>query len=112
METVPVVELTPEFIIAVAAALISIVVSYFPKLNVWFASKPEAVKQGIMAGAMVIVTAVVFGLGCLQWIGINNFACDQVTAVRVAWSLFYAVTINQGIHRLSPKTKEVRAVVP
>lgn len=104
------ISLTPELIVAVAGAIISLLASYVPKFNVWFAALETEVKQLVMLGLMVIVTAVVFAGGCLDFLPVENFSCDKNTAVQFIYLLIIAIVSNQSVHRISPKTESVRSI--
>ena len=111
METLPTVQVTPDFIAAVAGMIISLICSYFPVISTRFAEFDEGQKQLIMIGFMLIVTIGLFLLGCAGLILIPAFACTQQTAVSFFWLFFYAVVANQTTHRISPKTTAVKAVL-
>lgn len=111
METLPTVQVTPEFIAAVAGIVISLICSYFPVVSLRFAELDEGQKQLIMIGFMLMVTIVLFLLGCSGLILIPAFVCNQQTAISFFWLFFYAVVANQTTHRISPKTTAVKAVL-
>lgn len=105
---VPTVEVTPDLIAAVAGIVLTLIFSYFPKLNTWFAALEKGTKQAIMAGVLILVTGVLFGLGCASLITIPDFTCDRATLVQYLWMLIWAIVANQGVYKLLPQTRAVR----
>lgn len=105
---IPSVSFTPEFLGLVVGALFSILFSYVPKLNVWFAALSTEAKQLSMLGLMLLSTAAIFGLGCGNIIPINDFVCNQSTAVYFIYVFILSVLSNQGTYKITPQTLAVR----
>lgn len=101
-------EFSPELIVIIAGGFLSIVFTYSPKLNTWFAGKSEDFKKLSMLVLMVLTTVVVFVLGCLKVVTMHNFICAQQTAVDFIYYLILAVMSNQGVFKLSPKPIAVK----
>ena len=105
---IPSVSFTPEFLAMIAGGLLSLLFSYVPKLNTWYAAKTEEVKKLTMLCLMLITTIVIFALGCGEIIPINNFVCDQPSAVYFIYVFILAIVANQGIYKITPQTIAVK----
>ena len=49
---------------AIAGLILSLAFSYIPGLNTWFGALVAQQKQLIMGGLLIVIAAVIFGLGC------------------------------------------------
>ena len=54
-----------EMLSTITGIVISVVFRYLPKLKDWYYSMDTAGKQLFMAGVLVIVSGVMFGLSCI-----------------------------------------------
>ena len=104
----PNITISPELIVIIAGGLLSIIFTYSPKLNTWFASKSEDFKKLTMLVLMVLTTIVVFILGCASILPLNNFVCDQQTAITFVYYLILAIMSNQGVYKVSPQPIAVK----
>jgi hypothetical protein len=102
--------LTPESLVVLGAALISLLATYVPKFNVWFAGQETEVKQLIMLGAMFALAVGAFSLGCVPGTGYVFLSCDVSGAIRLGELLILAAMINQGVDRITPEPSAVKAV--
>lgn len=98
---------TPEFIVTISGAILSLCFSYIPKFNTWYAALDGEVKRAIMLGLMLVVTGGVFVLACTAVLPVENFACEQNTAVQFVYLFVLALISNQATHRITPRTKAV-----
>lgn len=98
---------TSDFIAIIAGALLSLLFSYFPKLNTWYASLEEGTKKLIMLGALFLTVSGLFAAGCAGLININGFACDKATAINYVKMLMLAVIANQSVFKITPVTSAV-----
>jgi len=105
--------MTPEVISSTAGLIISLLFSYFPKLNTWYAGKSEDFKKLSMLVLMLAVSAGAYGLACAglltQLFGIT-LECSQQGIIHLIQSFFLAMTANQAIYRLTPQTNSVKEV--
>ncbi len=107
--------LTSIKLIALSASALSLLFSYFPKLNSWYAALTEDAKKGLMLAWLAVVTLIVFGLGCVPEIvaqfgsSLDFVSCSAQGAWDLAFLFFEAVAFNQGTYRLTPTTTAVRA---
>lgn len=105
---VPNVTLTLSMISAAAGIIVSLVFTYFPKLNTWFGAKSELYKQGFMALAGLLFSFAVFGLSCGKIISLN-LPCTTIGATNVLWMWGAWVVGNQGADRGSPEPSALKA---
>ena len=106
-QAIPEFQLTPEILGTIAGAVLSLLFSYIPGLNAWFAAFDETRKRGIMALLLLIVALAVFGLGCAG-IVVIGLACSSQGAIQLAWIYILAIIGNQSVFSLSPRTKAVQ----
>ena len=100
-------ELTSEILAGIAGAILSLAFSYVPGLNTKFAALPEESKQAIMAGMLLLTAGLIFGLSCASILAIG-IACTQGGIYQVVWLWIMAITANQSVHRITPKTNSVK----
>ncbi len=105
---IPPISFNPEFLAMIAGVVLSLLFSYVPKLNTWYAALATEIKQLIMLGLMLVSTGAIFALGCGGIIPINDFACDQNTAVYFIYTFILALVANQGTYKITPQTIAVR----
>jgi uncharacterized membrane protein len=105
--------ISPEMLSMVTGAVLSLVFSYVPGLNAWFAKKEKETQQLYMLGLMIIVAGAAFGLACgnvlydLFGVVLN---CDRAGALTVVKALLLAIAGNQTVYRITPHAKAVREV--
>lgn len=102
------VALTPEWLAIAAGAVISLLFSYIPGLNVWYAGKSEQFKKLFMLGVLVVVTGVLIAAMCLNIITIQGAVCEKASLMTFLFSLALAVMSNQSVFGLSAKTTAVK----
>jgi exosortase/archaeosortase len=93
-----------------AGSVLSLVFSYIPGLNTWFAGKAPEFKRLFMLGLLVLVAAAVYGVACLGYgsgFGIN-VTCDQAGAIALFQALILAIIANQSVYAVTPKTGAVQ----
>jgi hypothetical protein len=56
--------MTADVLSVTAAVILSLVFSYIPGLNTWYAALAKELKQLIMLALVVIVAAAAYGLAC------------------------------------------------
>lgn len=100
---------TAELIAAIIGALVSVLFSYFPKLNTLFAALTENKKKLIMLGLMVLVSAGIYVGQCVLSWWATDLVCGQAGLWRLATILISSIVGNQGVFGLSPQTMSVRA---
>lgn len=98
--------ITPEILSAFGGLLITLALSYFPGLNVWFAVQKQEVKRLILLGVLLFVSLAIFGLSCGGLIGWA--VCDQAGVLKLGQIFFAALVINQTAYAASPQTRAVK----
>lgn len=103
--------MTADQLALIAGALLSILFSYIPGLNVKFAGLPSEYKRLIMLGLLVLVAGVVYGLAC-SGLGANiglSIQCTKEGALQLVSALILAAIANQTTYSLSPQTSATTA---
>jgi len=90
-------------LIAMASGVIlSLVFSYIPGLSHWYGDLAPDLKRAIMALALIVVTAGIYGLNCWGVISVD-LGCNADGALQAVTALFLALAANQATHQISPK---------
>ena len=100
--------ITPEILIAFAAALLALLFDYFPWLAQWYDTKDVSVKKQIMAGLLITLAVVAFAGTCLAWF-VSNLVCEPKTIVTLIYALLIAVGVNQGVHSATKPSAALKA---
>jgi hypothetical protein len=103
-------ELTPVLIAMVVGAIISLLASYVPKFRTWWAALESDVKQAVMAVAMILTGVVVYVFACTPALGFPYVTCPTGGVWQLVAIIIGALTGNQNVDRVSPDTKDVKAV--
>lgn len=101
------IQITPEILSGAAGILISIVLTYTPKLNTKWQSLEADYKRLILLGALVIVAVAVVALSC--WNVIPYVTCDQGGLIKFAEVFIAALIANQAVYPLSVGIDRVKA---
>jgi hypothetical protein len=105
-------EFTPEVIAVLGGAIISIAFSYIPGTESKWEQLAPQYKRLIMAGIMLVVTAVAFGLLC--WGVIESpVACDRAGLFQVIYVYVMAIIANQSVYAITKRgaSKILRATL-
>jgi len=94
--------ITSEVLTGLSAALLALLFEYVPGLSGWYAALIPQYKKLTMAGLLLLVALVVFGLSCGGYI--DGPTCDDRGAMDLLWMLAIAVGINQGTHSISKRS--------
>jgi hypothetical protein len=103
--------MTADLLAGTAAIILSLVFSYIPGLNTWYAALQKELKQLIMLALVVIVAAASYGLACagvLESLTGIPLTCDQAGLLGLLRAVVLAIVVNQGAYSLSPNTPAVR----
>lgn len=100
--------MTPEQLGAYAGIVLSLAMFYIPGLSDWYNALTPQKQAGIMAGLLLVVSAVLFGLSCANWY--NAVSCD-VEGVKSLLNVFIAALIaNQATYLIAVRpVKKARA---
>ena len=101
--------MSAETLSAVVGILLSLVFSYIPGLDVWFAGLETKWKQSIMGVSLLVVAAAVFGMSCTTWAANWNIelTCDQPGLQVLITNLIAALVANQSAYKITPQTERV-----
>ena len=102
--------MSSETLILISGAVLSLLFSYVPSLNTWFAAKSPDIKRLIMAGMLLLVSAAVFGLSCAGLggeIGIQ-LECSKEGVIGLVKTFILAIVANQGAYALTPQPQAVK----
>lgn len=94
-----------------AGVVLSLLFSYVPGLNTWFAGLESVYKRLIMLGLLLLTAGVVYGLACAGWaasLGIQ-LTCDQAGLMQLVQAFMLAMIANQAAYQITPETAKVRA---
>jgi hypothetical protein len=97
---------TPETFGVVAGIVLTLLFTFAPKLNVWFAAKAEAEKQQWMAVLLLLIAAAGTALSCTGLMVVIVCTKDGIVAFFL-YTLVPAIISNQSVDRLIPKPKSV-----
>lgn len=88
---------------AVAGAILSLLFSYVPGLDGWYAGLEATHKRLVMLVLVVLVSAGIYGLGCYGLIS-TTVKCDQA-GLMAAINVFFSVLVaNQAAYLISAKS--------
>ncbi len=93
--------MTQEKLVALVGVVTSLVFSYFPVVKDWFDGQLPNVKRLLQVAVALVVSGVVFGLGCAGIV--EGFACTWDGALDAAWLLVAFIVANQATYAVTPK---------
>lgn len=102
--------MTTDTLILIAGAFLSLLFSYFPGLNTWFAAKSPDIKRLIMVGVLFVVSGAIFGLSCAGYgseIGVT-VDCNKAGLIGLLKIFILAIIANQGAYAVTVKTSQVK----
>jgi hypothetical protein len=101
--------LTAAVLSALAGAGISLLFSYIPGLDVWYAAQTETAKKLVMLLIMFVIAGAVFAMNCFGLFTgvIPEVACTQQGVEQYIAILITAAVANQTTYKLTPTTKRV-----
>jgi len=95
--------MTPESLSAIAGMVLSLLFSYVPGLNDWYAAKDPTIKRLLMAGLLLLVAAGALGLSCANVI--TSIECSQNGLLNLVTTFISALVANQATYQISPQKK-------
>ena len=105
--------MTATSLVAIAAAALSLIFSYLPGLNTWYATKSDTFKKLFQVSWLLVVTIAIYGAGCVPELASRlpfpAMACTAAGAWDLVIMFLTAVVTNQATFLLSPKAKSVVA---
>lgn len=95
-------------ILILAGVILSLGMSYLPKIKDWYDKKSPEEKQLIMAGLILGATVIKFSLGCLG--KDTDFACNWDGGYNAVVAFFIALAVNAGVYQGTKKiTDSIKA---
>jgi len=102
--------MTQDILAGVAAVILSLLFSYAPGLNAWYAGLDETKKKLVMLGVLAVTAASIAGLSCAGLLtdlfGLE-VTCDRAGFVAIARALIAAVVASQATYLISPTARAV-----
>lgn len=95
-------ELTPEMLLFLLGIVQSLFFEYVPKVEAWYGALEDKVKRLLQAGVLLVIAAVIFGLGCGNVI--SGVACNLDSLYELIFVYFLALMANQTTHRVFRKS--------
>lgn len=96
--------MTAEMMAGFAAILLSLILSYAPKVKTLWAQQSGQAKRLGMAGALLAVAVCAFLLSCWQPERfVDIVVCSETGALDLAWIYVVALVANQGTYTLTSK---------
>lgn len=109
METqLPEVNVTATLLFTIAGLLLSVLGSYIPGFNTWFAKKSKEFKQLLMLIAILVVAVVIAVLSFTGvWVLI---APTKNGVIMLVLYVLMAIVSNQGVYSITPAARSVKQV--
>lgn len=104
--------MTAETLSLVAGVVLSLLFSYVPKLNTWYAALDGVNKRLIMLAVLLVTSVVIYGQACIGWLGMwdVNVTCDTAGIQELIKAFILAMIANQSAYAVTPLPAKVRAI--
>lgn len=93
--------MTTEELVAIVGVILAILFAYVPGFANWFNPLGAEVKRLIMAGMLIVVGGVIFGLSCANVL--LKVACDFEGAWGLIIAILAGIVANQSLFAILPK---------
>lgn len=104
---------SPELLTLVAGVILSLLFSYVPGVNTWYAAQSDEYKKLFMLILLAVTAGGIFALACggvLPELFGLAVTCDQTGALGLVQAFLYALIANQSAYKLTPQTRAVKNV--
>ena len=94
--------MTAALLSSIGGVAISLLFAYVPGLRNWFGKQGGTRKRAVMAGILLAVAVVAFGLAC--WpaaAGLVALACSEAGVLELAGAYIAAIVANQATYSLA-----------
>jgi preprotein translocase subunit SecY len=98
---------TPDLLVYLASIVLSLLFSYVPKLNTWYAAKSDEFKKLLMLLLIFLTTVILFLLSCFSLLS-TNLVCTKQGIFDGVMIFILAIVANQSVFTISPKAKAVK----
>jgi hypothetical protein len=98
--------MTAEILSATCGVILSLIFSYIPGRESWWANLEAAKKRLVMLLLLVLVAVMSFLFACIGWatdIG-YTMACNRSGFVGLVTALIYAIMANQSAYQLTKRS--------
>lgn len=92
---------TPETLLIIAGAALSLVFSYVPGVAPKFNTLDGTWKRLVMLGLLAAITGIVYGLACANIV--SGVSCTQAGFTDLVKTFIMALIANQATDRISPQ---------
>lgn len=102
--------MSAEFLTMIAGVVLSLLFSYVPGLNTWFAALSSLYKRLIMLGLLFLSALGLFSLACwglLADLSGMQLTCDRPGLLGLAQVFVMAVIANQSAYAITPPATAV-----
>jgi len=103
------IEVTSDWLILIASGVTSLVFSWFPGLNTWYAALRDPIKKLIMAGVILLIVVAALVLSCYNVIE-SNLACTKEGIAAAVGIYLLAIGVNQGLFKVTPQFTSVKEI--
>jgi hypothetical protein len=108
------VDLNAQAILGIVGVFLSLLFSYFPRLNTWYAGLTTEGRSGVMIGLLALSSVVIVLLGCTGLVLVVSLVCTQAGIVNAGFNLVLgfvsAMTANQGTYLATHKLQTKKAI--
>jgi hypothetical protein len=91
--------MTPEQLIVLLGAVLSLVFAYFPWVKDWFEGLDSVWKPLLNAGLLLVLALVLVGLGCIDFV--DYFECSTAGLIEALIVWLLAVVANQATYAVA-----------
>jgi pilus assembly protein Flp/PilA len=96
--------ITPELLVSIVAALLAIAFDWLPKLAPWYDALSELKKKQLMGALLFLTVGAIYGGLCVNLFSSATYTCSQTSLAELIKVAFLAIVTNQGVHSLSKPT--------
>lgn len=97
--------ITPEqlFIFGLSGVVISLILEYLPKVNVWYNALPDNIQRLFVLGTGLVIVLGAVGLTCLEILSMP-FACTWPGLYDALLAFVAFIVTNQATYLVLPKS--------
>ena len=99
--------MTAVLLSSIVAIVLSLLFTYVPGLNTWYAGLTSTYKSLGMAVLLLLTAGAVFGLSCANVLA--YVTCDQAGAIGMIKIFIAALITNQATYKIAAETASVKA---
>lgn len=96
--------MTSELILTIAGIVLSLLFSYIPNFNLWFAALSKQTKQLTMLATILVVCAAAAALDYWEFVDLGIDLATKSGISDFSFSVILSIIANQTAHKISPET--------